>query len=161
MTREEAIAIAHSDPEVIVDILLRMSQTIDELRSKIEELERNIAVLTRDSSNSSKPPSSDGPGAKPKARPAMKSKKRNPGGQPGHRGASRDLIPTEQVNGVIPVLPESCDHCGAVLTPDPDQPTGKCWRHQVIDIAEPKPEVAEYHLHCIRPAVNHQKNLHP
>jgi transposase len=82
----------------------------------------------------------------------MKSKKRKPGGQPGHKGVNRELIPTEEVNEVIPVFPEACDSCGAALTREPDcgQPTGKYWRHQVIDIAEPKPEVAEYHLHCIR-----------
>jgi transposase len=152
MTREEAIAIAHGDPDVIVDILLRMGRTIEELRSKVEELERKIALLTRDSSNSSKPPSSDGPAGKPKARPPLKSKKRRPGGQPGHKGSNRDLIPSEEVDEVITVLPEACDHCGAVLTPDPDAdpPTGKYWRHQVIDIPDPKPVVAEYQLQCLR-----------
>jgi transposase len=143
MTREEAIAIAHSAPEVIVEVLLQLS-------ARIEELERRIALLTTDSSNSSKSPSSDGPAAKPKARPPMKSKKRNPGGQPGHKGSNRELIPTEDVDKVIPVFPETCDHCGAVLTPDPNQPTGKYWRHQVIDIPQPKPEVTEYQLQSIR-----------
>lgn len=145
MTREEAIAIAHSAPEVIVEVLLQMS-------ARIEELERKVALLTRDSSNSSKPPSSDGPAGKPKARRPMKSKKRNRGGQPGHKGANRDLIPTEEVCEVIPVFPNACDHCRAALTPEPDsaEPRGKYWRHQVLDIPEPKPEVTEYHLHCIR-----------
>ena len=143
MTREEAIAIAHSDPEIIVEILLQMS-------ARIEELERKVALLTRDSSNSSKPPSSDGPGAKPKARRPIKSKKRRPGGQPGHKGSNRDLMPTEEVDSVIPVFPETCGHCGEVLTCDPEGLSGKYWRHQVVDIPEPRPEVAEYHLHCIR-----------
>jgi transposase len=145
MTREEAIAIARSSPEVIVEVLL-------ELAARIKELERKIALLTRDSSNSSKPPSSDGPAAKPKARRPEKSKKRKPGGQPGHRGANRDLIPIEEVDHVIPVFPEACGHCSAALSrePDSDQPTGKYWRHQVIDIPEPKQEVTEYQLHCIR-----------
>jgi transposase len=145
MTRDEARAIAHSDPEVIIEVLLQMS-------ARIEELERKVALLTRDSSNSSKPPSSDGPAAKPKARRPIKSKKRKRGGQPGHKGANRDLIPTEQVNEVIHVFPEACDGCGAELTPEPetDQSLGKYWRHQVIDIPEPKPCVTEYQLHCMR-----------
>ena len=50
MTREEAIAIAHSDPQLIVEALLSLS-------ARIAELEHKIALLTRDSSNSSKPPS--------------------------------------------------------------------------------------------------------
>jgi transposase len=143
MTREEAIAIAHSDPEIIVEILLQMS-------ARIEELERKVALLTRDSSNSSRPPSSDGPATKPKARRPMKSRKRKRGGQPGHKGSNRDLIPTEEVDSVIPVFPEACDHCGEVLTPEPEGSGGKYWRHQVVDIPEPKQEVTEYHLHCIR-----------
>jgi transposase len=143
MTREEAITIAHSDPEVIVEVLLQHS-------ARIEELERKIALLTRDSSNSSKPPSSDGPGAKLRPRRPKKSKKRNPGGQPGHKGANRDLIPVEDVDHVIPVFPETCEHCGTPLKPDSREPTGKYWRHQVIDIPEPKPEVTEYQLRCIR-----------
>ena len=48
------------------------------------------------------------------------------------------------------MVPESCDRCGASLTTDSDHPTGKYWRHQVIDVPEPKPEVTEYQLRCIR-----------
>jgi transposase len=143
MTREEAIAIAHSDPEIIVEILLQMS-------ARIEELERKVALLTRDSSNSSKPPSSDGPGAKPRARRPIKSRKRRPGGQPGHKGSNRDLIPIEEVDSIIPVFPETCGHCGEVLTCAPEGLCDKYWRHQVVDIPHFRPEVAEYHLHCIR-----------
>jgi transposase len=152
MTREEATALVYGNPEAAVDLILKLVATVEALTARVEELERKIALLTRDSSNSSKPPSSDGPAAKPKARPPMKSKKRNPGGQPGHKGANRDLIPADKVNEVIPVFPETCDCCGAVFTPEPgpDGPTGKYWRHQVIDIPEPKPEVTEYHLNCMR-----------
>lgn len=143
MTREEATAIAYGDPEMIVEILLQLT-------ARIAELERQVALLTKDSSNSSKPPSSDGPAAKPKARPPKKSKKRKPGGQPGHKGTKRDLIPAEEVDELIRVFPETCDHCRTPLCSDSDRPTGKYWRHQVIDIPEPKPEVTEYQLHCIR-----------
>ena len=95
MTREEAIAIAHSDPEIIVEALLNLS-------ARIEDLEGKIALLTTDSSNSSKPPSSDGPQTKLRPRPPKKSKKRNRGGQPGHKGTNRELIPEEEVGEPIP-----------------------------------------------------------
>jgi transposase len=145
MTGEEAIAIAHSNPVVVVETLLRMS-------ARIDELERKVASLTRDSSNSSKPPSSDGPAAKPEARRPVKSKKRKRGGQPGHKGSNRELIPAEEVHDIIPVFPESCDSCGAALSPatDSERTPGKYWRHQVVDIPAPKPEVTEYRLWCIR-----------
>lgn len=152
MTREEATALVYGNPEAAVELILQLVATVERLTARVEELERKIALLTRDSSNSSKPPSSDGPATKPRPRPPMKSRKRKPGGQPGHKGSKRALIPTEAANEVIPVFPEACDHCGVVLTPEPvpGQPTGKYWRHQVIDIPDPKPEVTEYHLHCIR-----------
>jgi len=143
MTREEAVAIAHSGPEVIVKALLHQS-------ARIDELERKVALLTTDSSNSSKPPSSDGPQTKLRPRPPKKSKKRNRGGQPGHKGANRDLISMDQVDDIIPLFPDVCDNCGAALDPSVDQPTGKYLRHQVVDIPEPKPEVVEYHRMCIR-----------
>lgn len=89
MTREEAVAIANSDKDTIVEVLLHLSATIEKLTARVAQLERQVALLTKDSSNSSKPPSSDGPGTKPKARPPRKSRKRNPGGQPGHKGSNR------------------------------------------------------------------------
>jgi transposase len=152
MTREEATALVYGDPEAAVELILQLVSTVERLTTRVEELERKIALLTRDSSNSSKPPSSDGPSAKPKARRPMKSKKRHQGGQPGHKGSNRNLIPIEEVDRVIPVFPESCDDCGQVLPrqTNSDQPTGKYWRHQVVDIPEPKPQVTEYQIHCIR-----------
>jgi hypothetical protein len=57
--------------------------------ARIEELERRLALLTLDSSNSSEPPSSDGPSAKPKARGPMKSKKLKPGDQPAQKGGQQ------------------------------------------------------------------------
>jgi transposase len=150
MTREEATALVYGNPEAAVDLILQLVATVESLTARVEEWERKIALLTRDSCNSSKPPSSDGPAAKPRPRRPKKSKKRNPGGQPGHKGANRDLIPTEEVDEVIPVFPQACDRCGAILSRDPDQPTGKYWRHQVIDIPLLKREVTEYQLQCTR-----------
>ena len=152
MTREEARALVYGDPEAAVALILQLVSNVERLTARVEELERKIALLTRDSSNSSKPPSSDGPSAKPKARRPMKSKKRHRGGQPGHKGSNRNLIPIEEVDRVIPVFPESCDDCGEILPrqPNSDQPTGKYWRHQVVDIPDPKPQVTEYQIHCIQ-----------
>jgi transposase len=149
MTREEAIAIARSDPEVIVEILLAMSRTIDELRSQVQELERKIALLTRDSSTSSKPPSSDGPAGKPKPRPPRKSRKRNPGGQPGHKGKKRELIPVEDLARVEEILPVECGQCHHRFEPDDIPEQGKYLRYQVVDIPEIQADVTEYRVRCV------------
>ena len=139
MTREEAIAIAHSDPQVIVETLLSLSV-------RIAELERKIALLTRDSSNSSKPPSSDGPVKKPQAQRPKKSRKRNPGGQPGHKGTRRELVPVEEVDHVEEVLPESCESCHRPLAPESSWVLGNYLRCQVTDIPVIKPQITEYKL---------------
>lgn len=149
MTREEAIAIAHSEPEVIVETLLAMSRTIDQLSLKVEELERKIALLTRDSSTSSKPPSSDGPGGKPKPRAPKKSRKRNRGGQPGHKGNKRELLPVEDVTRVEEILPAECGQCQKPFESADIPDTGKYLRYQAIDIPEIHPEVIEYRLRCV------------
>ena len=120
--------------------------------ARVEELERKVARLTRDSSNSSKPPSSDGHAAKPKPRAPKKSRKRNPGGQPGHKGSNRELIPSEEVDEIIPFSPEICDYCGKALVAGIDgcSATGKYLRAQVVDIARPNKVVTEYQRQCFR-----------
>ncbi len=69
--------------------------TVDDLKAEIAELKERLG---QNSSNSSKPPSTDPPSSKPK--PASEPKSRNKrGGQPGHQGKARSLKPVEE--GVI------------------------------------------------------------
>ena len=74
-------------------------------RQRIRELE---ARLDQDSSNSSRPPSSDPPQAV--ARPKTPRFGRKRGGQPGNRGTFRPLLPVEQVDKIVPVL-VGCTYC--------------------------------------------------
>ena len=78
------------------------------LQARIRELE---ARLGQNSSNSSRPPSSDPPQA-PRKRQALRSGRKR-GGQPGHRGACRALLPVEQVDEVVVVVPEVCGTVGS------------------------------------------------
>lgn len=144
MTREEAIAIAYGDREMIVEVLLQLS-------ARLEELERKVALLTKDSSNSSKPPSSDGPASKPKMRRRKKSRHRKPGGQTGHKGTNRDLVPPEKVDLIEEILPQLCESCHKPLHPglDGSRVLGKYLRRQVIEIPDIKPDVSEYRLRCV------------
>ena len=76
--------------------------------TRIAELE---AQLRQTSSNSSKPPSSDmGRRKVPKAVTGRK-----PGGQPGHPGTTREIVPDAQVDEVVDQDPETCANCGAPL----------------------------------------------
>ncbi|MGB0848901.1 MAG: DUF6444 domain-containing protein, partial [Thiolinea sp.] len=91
---------------------------IDELWLRLVEKERQA---NRNSKNSSQPPSGDGPGkpsAKAIARPTRDDKhpKRKRGGQPGHKGHRRKLLPTSQADAVYQHhCPTHCPCGGAVL----------------------------------------------
>ncbi|WP_240356233.1 DUF6444 domain-containing protein, partial [Myxococcus eversor] len=64
---------------------------------RIAELEARLRSTSR---NSSKPPSSDPPGTLPrKSEPTG----RKPGGQPGHKGSKRELLPPDRVSEVVAV----------------------------------------------------------
>lgn len=149
MTREEAAALVYGNPEAAIDLIVELVATVAALQARVTELERKIALLTRDSSNSSKPPSSDR--FKGRAKPPKKSRKRNRGGQPGHKGATRDLIPPEQVDTVHDVLPELCESCHKTLEPGEDggRLLGNYLRCQVVEIPEIKPGITEYRLRCV------------
>src|SRR5688572_28385002 len=87
------------------------------------------ARLGQTSANSSRPPSSDPPQAP--ARPKAPPSGRKRGGQPGHRGAFRALLPVEQVDEVVVVVPKACRHCAPPLPEPAGRRRGRVWRHQV------------------------------
>jgi transposase len=116
----------------------QLHATIADLHTRIAELESKQA---KNSTNSSLPPSSKHPHAKP-ARPTPKSP-RGAGGQPGHAKHHRPLLPTEQCQHVIPCVPPTCRRCAAPLSGIDPQPL----RHQVWELPEIKPSVTEYQRH--------------
>jgi hypothetical protein len=80
-------------------IIEELRQIIEQLRREIEELKLKLAVATKDSSNSSKSPSSDivkPPIEKKKVRGRPKKRKR--GGQAGHKRQLREMLPPERVD---------------------------------------------------------------
>src|SRR5215217_7273741 len=92
------------------------------LQERIRELE---ARLGQTSANSSRPPSSDPPQAP--ARPKAPPTGRKRGGQPGHRGVHRALLPVEQVDEVIVVVPEDCWHCQQPFPESTGRGRGRVW----------------------------------
>ena len=109
------------------------------LKDKVREL---TARVNQDSSNSSKPPSSDKPW---KDRRPGKPTGRSRGGQPGHEGKSREPLPPEQVDFRVPVVPKNCGKCGRGL--GETDLTGKRLPHQVVEIPPVVAQVTEYVLH--------------
>ncbi|MGZ3458081.1 MAG: IS66 family transposase [Archangium sp.] len=117
--------------------------------ARIAELENEVKVLTRrvaelearlglNSTNSSKPPSSDPPGVRRTPRVPTG---RRPGGQPGHQPHKRERLPPEQVGRVIDVPPpERCNGCNEKLEGRQQQ----VLVHQVVEIPPLRPLVTEY-----------------
>jgi transposase len=84
------------DKDVIIKNLIKENTM---LKQKIQALEEKIALLEKNSSNSSKPPSSDI--VKPPKILHRFGKKRNCGGQPGHTKFSRQPFEPDEVDEVI------------------------------------------------------------
>jgi transposase len=105
--------------EALLDVVSNLSDRVEELESR----------LAKNSSNSSKPPSSDG-----LQKPAQTSSSRKPsgkktGGQPGHKGTS--LSQVELPDQTIVHSVSTCDDCGLSLT---EVNVVGFEKHQVFDL---------------------------
>src|SRR3990170_4266377 len=83
------------------------------LIERIAALEAELAKAKKNSSNSSKPPSSDM--VKPPRPSAKDGRKRKRGGQPGHEQPLRPIFPPEAVNHFEPYTLDCCPDCGGSL----------------------------------------------
>lgn len=141
MTPEEARAIYRAGEEVVVQVLCAMSARIDRLETLVATLQEEVrslkARLAKNSSNSSKPPSSDG-----YQKPAPKSLRtpsgKKSGGQPGHEG--KTLSRVKEPDHVIVHPLDSCP-CGADLSKTAAQDYES---RQVFDLPDPRLDVTEH-----------------
>ena len=129
-------------------IRAEMAVLREEIQGLKKENARLSARLRKNSRNSSLPPSSDPPSA-PKRKKKERSE-RKPGGQPGHKGTTRDLVPTERADEVVPHFPENCEGCGKKVTErekreDPD--LAREHRHQQWEIPPIEPRITEHQCH--------------
>jgi transposase len=132
---DEMLAAWPADAQAVVRLLL----------ARITELEAKVAELTeKNSRNSSKPPSTTHPHAKPVS--AKPKSKRSQGGQPGHDKHERSLIAVEDCQAVVPCVPSACRRCGRTLTGQDPTPL----RHQVWELPDIQPIVTEYQRHRLK-----------
>jgi transposase len=135
----------------------RLQAQLDEQRAQLERLqatvarlEEQLAAARKDSSTSSKPPSSDIVKPAPPLPPGQDKRKR--GGQPGHPKHDRVLFPPEQIGHFLEHLLEGCPGCGGPLRRN----GGLSLVVQQVDL-EPAKLVIEQHtcpeywcVHCAR-----------
>jgi transposase len=133
--RVEAEAIYDAGREVVVEVLLRMDRQIQALTETVARQGERIAQLerrlNRSSRNSSQPPSTDPPGSAP--RREKDASGRRQGGQPGHEGKGRPLLPAWAVDEVVDHWPDRCD-CGHVFAAGELVAAGDPVRHQVEEL---------------------------
>jgi transposase len=115
-----------------------------QLQTRLAQLE---ARLNQNSTNSSRPPSSDLPATPPRP-PKPKPSGRKPGGQPGHKGTTRFLKPTSDCHHVVPFFPDLCAHCHAPLPAQPSPLAPPPRRHQVLDLPPVLIETTEYQCYA-------------
>jgi transposase len=126
----------------VQDLAARVEEAVAEngrLAARVGTLERQAG---RDSSTSSRPPSSDSPYAKkpPRDRSLREKGKRRPGKQPGEPGSTMKLVDNPKYRFWYP--PAECRGCGTGLA---GEEVFAQRRHQVTDIKPPpEPEVTEY-----------------
>jgi IS1 family transposase len=134
-------------PPVVQAVVIALWQQVQALQAQVAALQAEVAQLReqlgRNSQNSSQPPSSDTPSGPPRPQRAPSGRKR--GGQQGHTGHGRKLVPVEHVTHVIDLKPTRCDQCGALLMGEDAQPV----RHQVTDLPRVESEVTEYRQHTL------------
>ena len=119
---------------------------IADAEKQIADLERQLATRKKNSTNSSKPPSSDGlAGAQRRRCSPRKKSGRKPGGQPGHMGQARQRV--ENPDRIEEVLPLQCKHCGTALPQalEQRQTAGDVFCRQIVDLPEViLPVITEY-----------------
>jgi transposase len=149
--RAEAEAIYDAGREVVVEVLLRMdrqiqalSETVARQGERIAQLERR---LNRSSRNSSQPPSVDPPGTPP--RRGKDPSGRRQGGQPGHEGKGRPLLPAWAVDEVVEHWPDRCD-CGHEFAEHERVAVGEPARHQVEELPPITVTVTEHRCQHVR-----------
>jgi len=104
MTQEERIAQLEQENAELRAQLAEAYQQITQLAERLQQVEGQVA---KDSHNSSKPPSSDGP--RRKARSQRHRSEKQTGGQPGHAG--RTLMQVSSPDEVVRHRPLVCVHC--------------------------------------------------
>ena len=150
MERAEAEAIYEQGRDVVVAVLLRMDEQIERLEKRVAQQDERIARLERQagrsSRNSSQPPSQDPPGAPKRGKDPSG---RRPGGQPGHEGKGRPLLPAWAVDEVVEHWPAGCG-CGHVFCEADRVAAGEPARHQVEELPVMAVRVTEHRCQRLR-----------
>ncbi|MEI7903512.1 MAG: DUF6444 domain-containing protein, partial [bacterium] len=159
----QALAVCRTDPDAAARMICELFHELDLLKAEVATLKAENAALrnecqllrvecetlraemrelkekaSRNSHNSSKPPSSDGL-SKPKPKSLRQPSQRSTGGQPGHPGHTLRMV--DKPDHTVRHRVERCAGCGCSLA---KQAPDRTERRQVFDLPEPRLEVTEH-----------------
>ncbi|MGZ6623777.1 MAG: IS66 family transposase [Solirubrobacteraceae bacterium] len=157
MDRAEAEAIYDAGREACVEFILDLAGRFAQHEDRLKRLEEQAR---QDSRTSSKPPSQDPPKTRAQRRAEARAKakelmrregeRRKAGGQPGHRGAGRELRPEDQIDEIVDHYPDACGGCGRRFDDGQRRRGGRFGRHQVCELPPISVIVTEHRTHQLR-----------
>jgi len=159
--RAEAERIYDAGRGACVEFLLELSARYEREVARLETRVARLEEQTRSSSRtSSKPPSQDPPKtrqqrraearAKAKALVQEEAERRRAGGQPGHPGAGRKLLPEDQVDEIVDRYPDCCHGCGHEFSEQERAASERCGRHQIAELPPISVILSEHRTHRLR-----------
>jgi transposase len=157
MERAEAEAIYDSGREACVEFILDLAAVVEQHGDRLKRLEEQAR---QDSRMSSRPPSMDPPKTRAERRAQARAKAkelmrregegRKAGGQPGHRGAGREMRPEDQVDEIVDHYPDACGGCGHRFGEEQRRPGRRFGRHQVAELPPISVIWSEHRTHQLR-----------
>jgi len=138
--RKDIIKVYNAGPEAVIELVESLVKIIDRQGEDIADLKKRIKALedrlSQNSSNSSRPPSSDWP---TKKRSLRKKTGRSPGGQKGHKGHNLKMV--EIPDTIIVHDVSACSGCGRSLE---DISSAGYKKRQVFDLPPIEVEITEH-----------------
>ena len=142
MNYKQFLNIYHQGPEAVYRLLKTYEKRIESLDGQLQVISNRVSTLEfqskKNSTNSHKPPSSDGL-RKPKTKSLSEKTDRKTGGQPGHKGHT--LHHVSHPDYVIQHHVTTCDCCGESLE---NQPVVRVKTRQVFDVPPIQLEVTQH-----------------
>jgi len=116
--------------------LAERERQLGDAKKQIADLERQLALRNQNSTITSKPPASDGLAGRQRVRGRRRKSRRKPGGQPGHPGHSRPLVPVARVSVIIDLVPDACGHCRRALNATEEAGDPRRYRTHLLHVPD-------------------------
>jgi transposase len=148
MTPDQALALYNAGSAVVVKALCGLSDTVEAQQKQIKDLQIKIAKLSKNSTNSSKRPSSDDI-TKPKTQKDPNKGTRKIGGQPGHERNVRDPFTEDEIDFPHPYILTVCPVCDGHVDPL-DMPPRIVQQMELVKVPIVKHKHLSYPVWCAK-----------